>query len=279
MPIINPLPFTLTNGTLANADEVMADFNAIVANVNSNALPSGSALTGALEWTLLLGAPTYVSATSFTMPGDQTATFSIGRRVKSANTAGTTYSVVVSSAVSLNTTVTVTNTSGVLDSGLSAVSVGTLDATNQSTPAITDFTAPTITVIPPASPVLLFIGAAVTGDVLSEWIPASGIFQPKVAGTYVFTLSGYMTALGANVTNGDQFVLQLNKTPGGLQNISWVNWPLPSGVQPNVALPLSGFFSLALVVGDFVQFNLLTPAYSAAPMSYVAQLSIRRLPY
>ena len=35
MPIINVLPYNLTNGTLADASQVMADFNQIVNNVNS----------------------------------------------------------------------------------------------------------------------------------------------------------------------------------------------------------------------------------------------------
>jgi hypothetical protein len=36
-PIIDPLPFNLTNGTVADAVKVMADFQAIVVNVNENA--------------------------------------------------------------------------------------------------------------------------------------------------------------------------------------------------------------------------------------------------
>ena len=48
MAIISPLPITLTNGTLADANQVMADLNAIVSNVNSNAaaLAGGNAFTG-----------------------------------------------------------------------------------------------------------------------------------------------------------------------------------------------------------------------------------------
>ena len=37
MAIITALPVTLTNGTLADATQVMADFNQIVSNVNANA--------------------------------------------------------------------------------------------------------------------------------------------------------------------------------------------------------------------------------------------------
>ena len=40
--IIPALPVTLTNGTLADANQVMSDFNAIVTNVNANAAKNGS---------------------------------------------------------------------------------------------------------------------------------------------------------------------------------------------------------------------------------------------
>jgi hypothetical protein len=80
--------------------------------------------------------PTYVTATSFTVSGDQTATFTAGRRLKSTNTAGTIYSTIISSAYSSSTTVTVENDSGSLDSGLSAVSYGLLSPDNPSVPQI-----------------------------------------------------------------------------------------------------------------------------------------------
>ncbi len=40
MSIISPLPVTLTNGTLADANQVMSNLNQIVNNVNANALPT-----------------------------------------------------------------------------------------------------------------------------------------------------------------------------------------------------------------------------------------------
>jgi hypothetical protein len=83
-------------------------------------------------------APTYVSATSFTLVGDQTAIFHIGRRLKTTNTGGTIYSTIVNSAFGASTTVTVVNDSGSLDSGLSAVSYGVVSAANTSEPFIGD---------------------------------------------------------------------------------------------------------------------------------------------
>lgn len=47
MPISNPYPYTLTNGTTADATQVMADFLQIQNDVNANAAPLGSpAFTG-----------------------------------------------------------------------------------------------------------------------------------------------------------------------------------------------------------------------------------------
>lgn len=87
------------------------------------------------EWTLYGSAPTYTSATSFTLVGDQTLIFQVGRRLKSANTGGTIYSSILTSTYSApNTTITVVNDSGSLDAGMSAVSYALLNATNPSVP-------------------------------------------------------------------------------------------------------------------------------------------------
>lgn len=85
------------------------------------------------QWIVFQGIPTFVSATSFTVAGDQTQIFQINRRVKSSNTGGTIYSTITNSVYSSpNTTVTVRNDSGVLDSGLSQVSYGLISTLNSS---------------------------------------------------------------------------------------------------------------------------------------------------
>lgn len=80
--------------------------------------------------------PTFVSATSFTVAGDQTTTFTAGRRVKTTNSGGTVYSTIASSVFGASTTVTVVNDSGTIDSGLSVVSYGLLSAANSSIPSV-----------------------------------------------------------------------------------------------------------------------------------------------
>lgn len=93
-------------------------------------------VTGAVDqWVLYGNAPTYINATSFSVAGDQTPTFQVNRRLKSANTGGTIYSrITASSFAGSITTVTVANDSGSLDSGLSTVSYGLLSNTNPSIP-------------------------------------------------------------------------------------------------------------------------------------------------
>ena len=82
--------------------------------------------------------PTYVSATQFTLVGDQTSVFHVGRRLKTTNSGGTIYSRITVSAFTSLTTITVINYSGTLDSGLSAVSYSILSSLNPSIPDMED---------------------------------------------------------------------------------------------------------------------------------------------
>lgn len=87
------------------------------------------------EWVQYNNAVTYISPTSFSVVGDQRAIFQVDRRVKTQNTAGQAYSTILTSVYSApNTTVTLTNTSGALDAGLSATYYGFMSAQNSSIP-------------------------------------------------------------------------------------------------------------------------------------------------
>lgn len=87
------------------------------------------------QWISSSLTPTYVSATQFTVPGDNTATLNVGRRLKTQNTVDTTYSRITGSSFGAGvTTVTVASVSGTLDSGLSSVAYGIISGTNQSQP-------------------------------------------------------------------------------------------------------------------------------------------------
>jgi hypothetical protein len=76
--------------------------------------------------------PTYVNATQFTLPGDQTSAFEVGRRLKFLVTAGTVYGRITASVFGALTTVTVALDSGALDTGLSSVQLGLITPNNTS---------------------------------------------------------------------------------------------------------------------------------------------------
>lgn len=88
------------------------------------------------EWVASGLTPTYISATSFSLVGDVTSRYHIGRRLKTVNSGGTIYSTITATAYTSLTTITVVNDSGVLDSGISAVSYGILSSVNPSVPKI-----------------------------------------------------------------------------------------------------------------------------------------------
>jgi hypothetical protein len=87
------------------------------------------------QWVAFQGQPTYITPTTFTLGGDQTAVFYFGSRVKTTNTGGVVYATVVQTSFAGGlTTVVVTPDSGVLDSGLSSVQVGLITSQNTSFP-------------------------------------------------------------------------------------------------------------------------------------------------
>lgn len=76
------------------------------------------------EWTVFGGAPTYVDADEFSVAGDQTAAFHVGRRVRLTLSGSTLYGTIAASSYASATTVRVTLDSGSLDGTLSAVAYG-----------------------------------------------------------------------------------------------------------------------------------------------------------
>jgi hypothetical protein len=87
------------------------------------------------EWVASGALATYVSTTQFSVTGDFTGTYEVGKRIKATATAGTLYGRVTDSTyVYPTTTVTVELDSGVLDSGISDtdIYVSLLGTTNRS---------------------------------------------------------------------------------------------------------------------------------------------------
>lgn len=86
------------------------------------------------QWVSSGVTPTYIGATSFSLVGDQTTEFHVGRRIQATVSAGTVYGVITVSAYTTLTTVTVVLDSGVLDSGLSAINLSILRNDNLAIP-------------------------------------------------------------------------------------------------------------------------------------------------
>jgi hypothetical protein len=87
------------------------------------------------EWVSSALTATYVNATQFTLLGDKTSIFHVGRRIKITDTAGTGYGTISATAFTSLTTVTTTlDAARAIDSGISAVSYSLLSATNKAVP-------------------------------------------------------------------------------------------------------------------------------------------------
>lgn len=170
--------------------------------------------------------PTYISATSFSLVGDQTSTFTVGRRVKTTNSGGTIYSTISASVFGALTTVTVVNDSGTLDSGLSAVYYSQLSNTNGSLPSIR------------AIGDLLTLSAAGTYARLA--VGANGSIP--MANSGIANGLGYVAALGnalwgCGTANGTDAVNDINFSAGGCMdstNAVWITCAAMAGKQLDV---------------------------------------------
>jgi hypothetical protein len=150
--------------------------------------------------------PTYVSATSFTLAGDQTSNFQVNRRLKTTNTAGTIYSTITASAFAAVTTVTVVNDSGSLDSGLSSVSYSLLSATNPSVPTIYARSGANIDIASLASPAIAAATATTqAGSDSSTKVATTAQAHAAIANDSQFSVAASVAA--------NALTVQLNGTP------------------------------------------------------------------
>lgn len=101
-----------------------------------NGVDVGFAISGvpAVEW-ILADVPTYVSTTSFTVPGNQTLVFHVGRRVQCLSNLGTIYGTISATVFGAATTVTIVPDAGILDVTLSSVYYSFLSALGSSWPS------------------------------------------------------------------------------------------------------------------------------------------------
>jgi hypothetical protein len=80
--------------------------------------------------------PTFIGATQFSLSGDQTGTFTLGRRVQAFVTAGTVYGTIITSSFGggITTVTLVLDLGASLDAGLSAVNYGIISYSLTSAP-------------------------------------------------------------------------------------------------------------------------------------------------
>ncbi len=85
------------------------------------------------EWLNFGDTPTYISASQFSVPGNLTARYHVGRRVQATNGTSTVYGSITATSYSSLTTVTVSvDASGSLPTGMTIVWVGATSAINTS---------------------------------------------------------------------------------------------------------------------------------------------------
>lgn len=115
----------------------------IILDANSNVLATYDNLSGVndssstiSQWVASGFTPTFISSTSFSLPGDATAVFTPYRRIQVIENSGVVYGTILTSVFSGGiTAVTVSMDTTALDSGMSIVNVSFLTSQNQSIPA------------------------------------------------------------------------------------------------------------------------------------------------
>ena len=174
------------------------------------------------------GGVSFVSGTSFTVNGiDATATYHIGRRVRTTNTGGTRYATVTASSFATNTSVTVQMDSGTLDAGLSAVYYGWNSYSNPSylspRTAFSAIKNGNQTGFAASSKVTTW---TVQTDNLSEWDTGNNRWTPRYTGLYLVTFqcefadTGTTIAVTPQISVGGSVVSQAaSRSPATASNI------------------------------------------------------------
>lgn len=226
-----------------------------VSGINDfSSIPTGS------EWIASGLTPTFVSTSSFTVPGDQTITgsgfFTAKRRLLVMETAGTIYGVVTSSSVTASiTTVNVAMDGSVaIDSGINEVSYGLLDSVNPSIPQY-------------------IIGSGAVSVIYINGIPTISVFSPSTASN--------------DIVNGS-FAVNQRVTPPTADNSCFVDmWRLLLGaanaatiVQDTADVPVGAAYALKLLVGsgNNNKFGIFQPIENISSLKYQNNVCSVRVP-
>ena len=230
---------------------------------------------------------TYASATTFTVPGDQTAAYTAGRRVWAAVTAGNVYGTVVSATYGTTTTVTIVADSGALDSGLSSLRVGVLNPANSSlptglNPAFNVVTAGSLSVSAGATVATLVAGIANVGSLsVSAAVTVTGL-GTLAGGLHVdgvLSLSaGVATPLIINSNQPTAGIKFSSSTGTKLARVNGANFEFVSSAGSTVLLSLddSGNLTATANITAYSDENL-KEDWRSLPDDFVEQLAaIRR---
>lgn len=165
------------------------------------------------EWTAG-PTPTYVSATQFTLVGDQTSDFHVGRRLKLTDSGGTDYATITVSAYTTLTTVTVSvDDSGSLDSGLSAVSYANLSSANPSVPQMEDDKFFIVDPSDKTKKVRIDVGTVSTSTTRTITVPDSSLtLGPTTVGKHTIYVPA--SAMSPTVSNGCAALTAVETTSG-----------------------------------------------------------------
>lgn len=186
------------------------------------------------EWTASNLTPTFVSATSFTLAGDQTTEFHEGRRLRITDSGGTDYGVITSSTFGSVTTVVVSLDAGSIDSGISAVDYSILSADSSAVPHARSDSG----------------GLTLTGDLAIE----SGSLQLQM-GSDVASAAALAVNVDGNifdVTGSTGITSLASKGVGSLVVLKFDAAPKISHHSTNLILP--GSTSIQAAAGDIAVF-------------------------
>jgi len=281
---IIPLPLVpqISDGQVIDAVPVMALANYIAAAVNANAQPitSGPVLA---QWQYLGVNGTFISTTSFSVPGNYTTILTPGLKLQTTNTGGTGYAYVSSSSFGGGiTTVTSVYLAGVaLDAGLSTINIGILGGNpinsaiqersviqvlwGHNADTIVTNTANTICTNNGFSLVGINFGGAAGNYPISpagvpEFNTATGVFTPSRFGFYIITMYVQLNTTGVTFSGASQIG---NNLAGALG--SPVNPDFYANVQANRASAvnayMNGLFSGTENMALKVNFSAGTPVF------------------